>query len=299
MRTPALCVARCLVFGWTWLYTMAVPAGQRAARRAEVLSDMHDQVVLERERDIAPVKTAFHVVARMFSGSLDDVAWSVPFLPTSLAEYLARASDATDQIRVHPLVIPSLATLGTMNLWLTVSGLEHRWFDWALANGGVLLVALFLLDRQRVWARVLSRSWGAFVVALAVGTVVCLVAGLGSDRMPEGYQLLLEATLTASLIMVGILAAARICGVHIFWAEWWPVWLAWSAIALASWSTTVSAGGGLDGIWRLSATMILVCIGWMALAAAFAFASKAVCDAGLTVSAQSMRWLAVGFRRTG
>ena len=298
-EAPALSVARWLVLSWTWAYTMATPTEQRAARRVEVLSDLHDQIEQEREGEIAPSKTALHVVARLVLGIWDDLGWSVPFLPASLAGYLARSGDVMNQVRLHPLVIPSLATLGVMNLWMAMSDLDHPWFDWPLANAGVLIVALILLNRQRVWARLLSRLWGACVVGLAVGTVVWLLAGLGTERMPMGYQFLLEATLTVSLIVLGILASARICGARIFWGEWWPAWLGWLVIAIASWNTTVSAGGGLDGIWELSAAMVLVCIGWMVLAATIAFASKTVCDAGLAGCAQSMRWLAVGLRRTG
>lgn len=297
-HAPALCLARWLVLGWTWAYTMAVPAEQRTTRRAEVLSDLHDQIEQERVREIAPSKTALHMMARLVLGIWDDLGWLVPFVPASLSGYLARSGEVMNRIRLHPLGIPSLATLGVMHLWLA-TGLDHQWFNWPLASGGVLLVALILLNRQSAWARLLSRLWSACMVALAIGTVIWFMSGVGADRMPVGYQLLLDLSLTVSLIVLGILAAARICGMRIFWAEWWPVWLGWLATALVFSGTTASASGGLNGFWGLSAVMVLACTGWMVLAATFAFASKGVCDAGLAGYAQSMRWLALGFRRNG
>ena len=83
-HAPALCLARWLVLGWTWAYTMAVPAEQRTARRAEVLSDLHEQIEQERVSEIAPSKTALHMVARLVLGIWDDLGWSVPFVPASL-----------------------------------------------------------------------------------------------------------------------------------------------------------------------------------------------------------------------
>ncbi len=298
-HAPALCLARWLVLGWTWAYTMAVPAEQRTARRAEVLSDLHEQIEQERVSEIAPSKTALHMVARLVLGIWDDLGWSVPFVPASLSGYLARSGEGMNRIRLHPLVIPSLATLGVMHLWLATSGLDHPWFNWPLASGGVLLVSLILLNRQSAWARLLSRLWCAFVIALAVGTVIWFMAGVGADKMPVGYQLLLDLSLTVSLIVLGILAAARISGMRIFWAEWWPLWLGWLATALVFSATAASASGGLNGFWELSAVMVLACTGWMVLAATFAFASKTICDAGLTGCAHSVRWLALGLRRAG
>lgn len=40
----ALYVARSLTLVWTWTYTLAVPEHLRAARRAEIRSDLHEQI---------------------------------------------------------------------------------------------------------------------------------------------------------------------------------------------------------------------------------------------------------------
>ena len=77
-----------LALSWTWMYTAALPEQVRRARREEIRSDLHDQMVQYRMEGGSLAGTAIDVLRRMSSGAWDDVWWSLPQIPSILAGHL-------------------------------------------------------------------------------------------------------------------------------------------------------------------------------------------------------------------
>ena len=296
-HVPALAVAKLVVSSWTWLYTLASPRNERVARRAETLSDVHDQMAQGREEGIGPIKMTLNILARMMLGSLDDVMWAGRYVPSALDGHLRRGSDAIANVRPSPLAISSLAMLGLMNWTLVMSGLAHPWFEWVVVNAAVLTVAPLLLRQRHPRVRGPSRAWSTSAAVLAIGLATWMVLGSHLEQVLIAPQFAFDAAFTVLLVVSGTLAAAaRICRVHVSWGAWWPVWLCWATLGVVAWGTAVPAGEGLRGLAELSLVTALVCMGWMALAATLAFACRAACYGGQMGSARCMWWLAAGIR---
>ena len=295
-NVPALTVAKVVVSGWAWLYTLAPPNTERMARREEILSDLHDQVAQDREEGTAPIRTTLHILARMILGSLADVMWAGRQVPSALDAGLRRGSDAVGNVRPSPLAISSLAMLGLMNCTLVMSGPAHSWYEWLAVNTAVLTVALLLLWRRFPRERGPSPALSTLAAVLVIGPATWMVLGVRLEQVPAAPQLGFDAAFAVLLIVSGTLAAARICQVRISWAEWWPMWLCWATVGIVAWGTAVPAGVGLRGLADLSLMTAVVCMGWMALAATLAFASRAACYGGLMASARCMRRLSAGLR---
>ena len=295
-HVPALAAAKWVVSSWTWLYTMAFPRNERVSRRAEILADLHDHMEQSREEGTGPIKTAQHILARTMLGLLDDVLWAGQQAPSALDECLKRGSDAVGHVRPSPLAIALLAMLGLMNWTLAMSDLAHAWYEWIAVNASVLAVTLLLLRQRHLGVRGPTRAWSTLAAILAIGVVTWIVLGFRLEPVPATPQLMFDVGFMVLLVVSGILVSARICRVQVSWGEWWPVWLGWATVAVAAWGTAGSAGESSSGLGESSLMTALVCVGWMALAATFAVASRAVCYGGLMGSVRCMRLLAAGIR---
>ena len=62
---------------WVQLYTRRIPTELRATRRAEIDSDLWDQVADGQEDGAPPLVTALEIVLRTCLGVLDDLSWCV------------------------------------------------------------------------------------------------------------------------------------------------------------------------------------------------------------------------------
>ena len=298
-NAPALVVANFVVSNWARLYTLAAPGDERAARRAEILSDLHDQIAESHEEGIGPTKTAVHMLARMVMGMLDDVMWAGRQGSAALNERLKQGSDAIGVARPSPLAISSLGMLGLMNWALAMSGQDHPWFQWVAVNAAVLIVGVLLLKQRHLGVPSPSRTWNAFAGFLAVAFTTWAVLGPRLEQAPGVPQLAFDAAIGVLLVVSGTLVIARVCKVNVSWGAWWPVWLSWVAVGIAAWGTAASTGGALRGLGELSLATALACTGWMVLAAIFGFASKAACYGGLMGSARCIRWFASGIQPVG
>ena len=125
---------------WTSIYTAGVPNKERQDRRAEILSDLHEQVADFREQGYRPDEIAILIVRRVVRGMKDDVAWSAPYLPEVLAEQFERGSEALRHIGTPKFITTAMAVVGMMNCaWLMSDG-DKSWVSWFIFNGGVLTV---------------------------------------------------------------------------------------------------------------------------------------------------------------
>ena len=299
-RGRALPLATSLVSVWTWLYTAALPEQVRTARREEIGSDLHDQMAQDREAGVSPSQTAIHIIRRMASGAWDDAGWSLPHVPSALAGHLVRGSHAVGHARPSPWAISSLAVLGLMNWVLAMSDIHHSWFEWLLVNAGVLAITLLLQKERRSWIGRLLLLWGASTVILTVGVAILAAQGSQLPQFPLDYELLLEAILLMPLMVLGLLVAARISSAHVFGRNWWwPVLPCLPVIGLALWGSGVAVDGSPENFLEVSVATAVLSVGWIVLAAIFAYGSRVACHAGLRGSAGCMRLLADGMARMG
>ena len=296
----ALPVATSLVSAWAWLYTAALPEQVRTARREEIGSDLHDQMAQDREAGVSPARTAIHILCRMASGAWDDVGWSLPHVPSALAGHLVRGSDAIGHVPPSPWAIPSLAVLGLMNWVLAMSDIHHPWFEWLLVNAGVLAITLILQRERHSWVRRFFLLWGASTVILTVGVAILATRDSLLLQFPVDYELLLEAILLMPLMVLGLLVAARISSAHVSGGNWWwPVLPCLPVIGLALWGSGIAVDGSPESFLEVSVATAVLSVGWIVLAAIFAYGSRVVCHAGLRGSAGCMRLLAGGMARIG
>ena len=299
-RGRALPVATSLVSAWTWLYTLALPEGVSTARREEIGSDLHEQMAQEREAGVCPSRTAIHILRRMASGAWDDVSWSLPHVPSALAGHLVRGSHAIGHARPSPWATASLAVLGLMNWVLAMSDRHHPWFEWLLVNAGVVAITLLLRKERRSWVGRLLLLWGASTVILTVGVATWAARDSQLLPLPVGYSLVIEVILLMPLMILGLLVAARISGAHVVEGNWWwPVLPCLPVIGLALWGSGIAVDGSPENFLEVSVATAVLSVGWIALAAIFAYGSRVACHAGLRGSAGCMRLLAGGMARMG
>ena len=294
-RGWALPAATSLILGWAWLYTMALPEQVRTARRGEIRSDLHDQIAQDREEGASPSGTALHVLSRMVSGAWDDVGWSLPHIPSTLVGHLIHGSGAIGHGRPSPWAVSSLAVLGLMNWVLAMSDRHHPWFEWLFVNVGVVAITLLLQNQRHTWVRRLFLLWGGSTVVLTVGMAILAARDSRLLQVPDDYNLVLEAMLLTPLIVLGLLVAARICRTHVFEGNWWwPVLPCLSVIGFALWGSGIAVDGSPESLLEVSVATAVLCVGWTALAAAFAYGSKVVCYTGFRGVAGCIRLLAGG-----
>ena len=100
-----------------------VPSNLREDRRAEVLSDLHEQVTDLLEHGYRPYEIAIRIVLRVVLGMKDDVTWSAPYLPETLAEQFERGREALRHVGMPKFTIAAMAVVGVMNCaWLMSDG---------------------------------------------------------------------------------------------------------------------------------------------------------------------------------
>ena len=122
IRALALPLAKSFARLWMSIYAAGVPSNLREDRRAEILSDLHEQVTDFREQGYRPDEIAFRIVLRVVRGMKDDVAWSAPYLPEALAEQFERGSEALRHIGTPKFITTAMAVVGMMNCAWLMSG---------------------------------------------------------------------------------------------------------------------------------------------------------------------------------
>lgn len=293
----ALYVARSLTLVWAWTYTVAVPEHLRAARRAEIRSDLHEQINQMRQEGDRSNIIAFHILGRMIWGLWDDVRWSAPYLPSTLAERLSRGSEIVGKARPSPLMVASLAMLGIMNLSFYMTDRTVPWFEWVYLNTMMPVVVLLLKNQQRQWVRRLFQLWVFLAIALVVTLMLWAVLEFRLYQMPQFYEFLLQAMLAASPMIVAIGVATKTVRTHVFRDKWWPVVVTWVIVGGASVATGVTVGGNFAILLGMTVETALLLVLTLGLVVTFGFGVKVICYAGIRVSAGCMRLAATGIRR--
>lgn len=133
MSLPTTIVAIQIVRAWTRLYTYGLPPAQRAARLAEIDSDLwefeHDTRVMERG------SAATEIMTRLLIGIPDDIAWRLELgatSPTVPARALAAAGMMTGPRRVSALGLS--ATMHVIGISAVVWLTSHGFLYWRNPN---------------------------------------------------------------------------------------------------------------------------------------------------------------------
>ena len=290
-------MARSLVLVWTWIYTLAVPEHLRTARRAEIRSDLHEQTNQMCQDGCRSNVIALQILVRMILGLWDDVSWSAPYLPTTLAERLSRGSDKASRVRPSPFMVALLTVFAIMNLSLLATDRTVPWLEWVYTNAMIPVAALMLKNQQRRWVRWLSRLLVYLFIASAVTLILWAVFEFRLYEMPEFYQFLLQAILAILPLAVAMGAATETVRTRMFKGRWWPVLLTWAIIGGASVAAAVTVGGNLAISLGMTIVTALMIVMYLATIVAFGFGAQVVCYAGIRGTSLFMRLAAAGVRQ--
>ena len=295
VRAFALPLARALAKLWTWFYTAAAPRDEQENRRAEVLSDLHEHIADFRAEGYRPDEIALHVICRVVWGMKDDVAWFVPYLPSTLAERFQSGSEFLGRIGTPRSLTTALAVFGMMNMAHFMSDGDKTWIVWVLTNGIILAVTIVNLNQERQWARRIARLY----LYVASSAVVCLLLWVTFEFRLYEVHTLGEYTVQPVIAMVPVIlmlvVSSETCRVRAFSGRWWPVFALWIIIGAISLTTAIHAGLTITLMtWAIMASLAA---GFIVLCGIFAAGSAVVCFAVLKGSAKCMGLMAVGLRR--
>ncbi len=303
IRAFALSIARSFAKLWTRLYTSTAPRDERENRRAEVLSDLHEHIEDSRAEGHRPDEIAVQVLIRIVWGMKDDVAWSMPYLPSTLEERLQRGSESIGHMRTPGFLVAALALLGFMNLGLFMSDQNETWIEWVFLNGSIPIVTFVMWNRERKWARRIINCYVCVMIMAIVGLITWVVlhfrlyenpqffADLVADSISDLTQFAFALVTVVLMVSVG----SRSFRFRAFKGRWWPVVLSWSVIGATSFIIAVSAGLSISLMtW---AAMASIAGGFIVICLIFGGASAAVCFVVIRGSAKCLGLMAVGLRR--
>lgn len=286
----ALPSARVIVPAWVWLYTLAAPQEERESRRAEMRSDLYEQVDADQSEGLSSTAIAIRVFGRMLCGLPGDVAWALPYLPATLARGLMRGSEIITRPEILKALIGVLTVLSVFNVMRIASG--DSWTTISVSNVGMLIGVVFVWKRHRSWARRTIYLFFGLVVVVTVGLLVWVVI---QNRL---YQLPVFWPLTLSLlsVLLAMEVGDKPIRVRVFGGRWRPVVMYWALIAATSLIAASFVTGGiviLLTVWGLAAMVALshAMLGVMMLVVAL------VLYGGLRLTAVGMRCMAKGIQR--
>ena len=286
----ALSVVTFIVKGWIRLYTIVAPEHERESRRAEADSVLHEERSTSRAEGYKPAEVAVRVLLRMALRVRSDMAWLAPYLPTALAERLAKGDDALSRVRTPTRMVSSLAVLGLMNWSFYVSGDQLSWMGWLLLNVGMLAMIVVMWNDQRRWARRVLYSLTGLATVMATGVVVWVTFQYRLYEFPFFYQYVLAVL----PVLPAMVVADKSFRVRFFRDRWWPVFVCWFLMAVASLGAALMSNlTAFVTAWTLMAAIIMALV---TVTAIFAVGAFLVWFVGSKVIALGLRQAARGIR---
>ena len=295
IQALALPTAKFFVNTWTWLYTLVAPKDEREARRAEMLSDLHEHISDWRQEGFGPAAIALHIVLRMVCGLADDLRWTVASCtPMMLVEKLEQGSAALSRFNMPYQAIITIAVFSFMNLIYFTSD-DLTWGTALNINVGMIIGSILAWKEQHRWVRRLTGFAYASVGVLFACFFLWIVIQHGLYQVPVFRQMMMAVIPVILVLAVTDRAFRR----RFFGDRWWPVVVCWSLIIPVS-TILADALGFLQFqlmawgfVILLSVTLVIV----IAMCMIFAFGIAIIWYGGVAVSARSMRLLAIGLRR--
>ena len=288
-------MARSFARAWTWFYTTAAPENEREARRAEVLSDLHEHISDAQTEGYDPPEIAVQIFFRTVWGIKDDVAWTAQYFPSRLADRLEKGSEILSHFGTPPRLIASVATFGLMNSAFFMSDGDQTLVDWLFLNGALLTGSVLFCSQQYRWARRIVHYYLYLATLLGVGGLLWMVFQYRLYEIPTFSEVVLQLAVAVLPVILGMAVSSKTCRVRAFNDKWWPVLACWVLITAAS--LGIATYMGLAILLTVWATMVVLALGFTLLCAIFTSGSAIVCYGGLKSSAGIMRLLAAGMRR--
>ena len=284
-------IAMSIVRAWTRLYTMSAPEGERDERRAEVLSDLHDHVSDSRGEGRGSAEVALQLLSRMVLGMRDDVAWSAPYLPATLAERLERGSEGLSRVRMPKWMVPSMALFAMINLSFLSDG-GKQWAELLGFNVIALAVVVVIHNQQRGWARWIIQRWSV----LAIVSLAAFFAWATFEYRLHREPLFYLGMLDVASVVLGLMLVIRECRDRVFRGHWRPALACWGLMSTGSLTGFMYMGelSTLLVIWASTAMLILT---FAMVCMVFAGASALACYGGLKGGVGCLRMVAAGIRR--
>ena len=290
----ALPAVRLMLTGWTKLHTAMAPEHHRSDIRRQTESDFHDQVQQLLGDGYHPAEAAIRIFFRILVHVPSDTAAAISYVPATLVCRLDTAARAVRTRGTPKLAIISVGLFAFMNTGVLLSDSTPLWRELLMANTATAAAVILHHYQNHTWAkRVMT---GLLFVAISSGGTILAWITI-DNRLYESPHFTSFVILLACAILPVILCAAvasNVCRTRLFNGHWWPVFIAWFAIAavsvisavllgyqilLIAWATPVVALFGL-------AIMLTVFCGGVALA--FLGASR-----GASIT---MNWAANGIR---
>ncbi len=291
VQAIALPIAKSLVKVWTWLYTWPAPRDERQSRRAEVVSDLHEQI-LDARIGSTETTVAFRILFRMLWGLKDDVVWFTPYLPALIAQKIESGGAILSRIRIPDLMVPSLAFLIVSNALLLVPSDSQAERDWISTNVSTLrVIGIIWIVYISPLGR-LVESIMKIKTLLVTTVVVVILTSLDLHNSPGFYRILIAV----SPLILAIVIDEEAFRLFAFKGQRKLVVLSWGVILTVSLSVAWLTGYvlALLAVWGVIGLMtLIVAIVYLlavGLAAGILYGSK-------SVTANGMRLAATGIRR--
>jgi hypothetical protein len=199
MSASAPTLAAGLTRAWVRLYTRGVPADLRAARRAELDSDVWEHEQLRAAEGLHPGRVAFEIVARLAVGMAADLSWRVEHRRSRRHTTNPHGGGAMNEHLKHGMVALAVALGGWATIVVPILIGSDDWLQAAasVALGFLILGGLVAVRRGLRGGRVavavgaigtgLIAVWLVVPALAAVAIVIWLFAtrdGRGAPPLP-------------------------------------------------------------------------------------------------------------------
>jgi peptidoglycan/LPS O-acetylase OafA/YrhL len=201
---------------WVSVYSRGLPGDERAARRAEIDSDLWEHARFDAEVGQRPADTGVEIVTRLLLGIPADLAWRRALL-RSASQRRPWTSQArqitTGGLKMARRLVTALAIIVTamIGLFLLLNGFDkltaegrEAWMlrlgFWEASAGAVLLLGLLATAR---WPRV-----GTTLIAVGAVVAVATHVWLAVIGVPLAVVIIAAAVMRARTIESGRLKGA-------------------------------------------------------------------------------------------
>ena len=228
-----------LLTNWTRFYTSVAPESEREDLREQVESDFYDQVQSYLSDGYHPAEAAVRIFLRMVSAVPGDIAWSLSYLPGTVASKLERGSQRIGAIKTPRSLIVWVGILALANTAALTSDIDPLWRELLVVNVGAAGAIALTHYQERTWAK-RAMAWGPWLmVALLLGFLALMTTEHRLYEAPEFTQsVLLLVGGTLPVILAGIVGS-NVCRYRVFKGHWWPVFVAWFLIASISFFSAI------------------------------------------------------------
>ena len=258
------------------------------------MSDLHEHVQDSRAEGHRPAEIAVHVLLRMLCGVQDDLAWSVPYLPSAMAERLERGGATLSQFRTPTVMVTSLAMFSLLNVSFFLLDGDKSWTLFLGMNVSACLVIIVMHNQRHSWARRILHGYLGIATLSIVSMLVWVVLHHRPYETPGFYRLMLQVAVAMLPLILAVLISSERCRARIFNGRWWPVIACWGLIAAISFGSSMYLGfSTLTTVWT---SMALAAIALAFVCAVFASCAAVVCLGGLKGGAGLLRLMAAGIR---